>query len=687
MRDSPSNETDPGLSLQGGISVVIPTFNYARYLPLAIESVLAQTIAPLEIIVADDGSTDNTQEVVRQYGDAVEYRRFKHMGVYAVRGAMLNGIRGNWFLNLDADNWLAPDFLEQMAKVIAANESDGHFAFAYPDMEVFGESTGLVERPEFDAERLKTGNFIDMNSVIRTAVARRFGFDPAFNAGQGDYDFFLTLAENGYKGVRVPAASLHYRTHSGSLSRLASRRCLQRDIMQRIIRKHRRFYSLSDARAALAAADNRILVALIDARSPFAGFRQRFLDWAHFARAGFRHAEFCNQTKYLFAPRRYLGALGPPPDVFYLFKENPDRRALVRRVLCGRSEGIDCSQLFAFKDLARKGIRTDCNLRFPRESGANDNVLRVIERAYAPRTGIGRGDVRSVRVHLDLMNRARVVLATSDNTGLPAARLKQRRLLQAPLVYVSIGLPERIMAVERISPARAARYRRRLMHADRFVAYGWNEAEWLKRWTGDPDRVRFIPFGVNTDLWRPGATAGNGPDIISIGADFMRDFQLLVEYARSHPEINVCLVSGKECSAGLGALPSNIQLRIQVPPEELRILIAGAGVVVLPVKENTYSGATTTLLQCMAMGKAVAVSRVGAICGGYGFKDGVNLCWMEPGSAESLARAAGILLSDESARRRIGVAAREHVETELNWNRYASRMEDCLMDWLEGAKG
>ena len=57
-------------------------------------------------------------------------------------------------------------------------------------------------------------------------------------------------------------------------------------------------------------------------------------------------------------------------------------------------------------------------------------------------TGVGLGDVMSVRAHLWQMNRARVVVATTDNTGLPAARLKARGALRAPLIYISVGLPE-----------------------------------------------------------------------------------------------------------------------------------------------------------------------------------------------------------------------------------------------------
>lgn len=671
------------LQVAGRLSVVIPTYNYAAFLPQAIESALAQTCPPLEIFVADDGSTDDTAAVVARYGPAVKYRRFGHVGVYAVRQAMLAEIRGDWFLNLDADNWIEPDFLEQLAAAIRANVADHAFAFAYPDMELFGDSTGRVARPEFDAQRLKAGNYVDMNSAIRTAAARRFGFDPAFNSGQGDYDFFLTLAAHGYRGVRVPGARLHYRVHGGSISQSVGRKRNQRAIMRRIVRKHRNFFSREEARAALAAADNRVLVALIGSRSPFAGFGRRFADWLRFAQAGLRHAEFQAQTAYGFRPRRYFARRETPADVFYLFRDVPGRRSLVRRVLDGTGAADAAESLFGFDALRARGLAVDCNLRWPRAASAAQTALAWLDRWLAPRTGIGLGDLASLWAHLDALNRARVVLATTDNVGLPAAGLKQRGRLRRPLVYVSIGLPERLMDVERIDPACAARYRRRLAGVERVVAYGHAEAEWLRRWLGAPDQVRFVPFGVNADVWCPVPGARETLDVLSLGYDFQRDFGLLVEYARRRPETSVCLVTSPERATALGALPPNLRLSSPLPVADLQQLMASAKVLALPVKENTYSGATTTLLQGMAMGKACAVSRVGAIREGYGLEDGVNVRWLEPGSQTDFDAAIDALLAQPETRGRLGAAARQHAAEHLSWRRYVDALAACLAEWIE----
>ena len=227
--------------------MVIPAYNAADWLPYAIESVLVQTRPPCELIVADDGSTDNTAEVVARYGHAVRHVVFRHGGVYAVRNAILPALKGTWFLNLDADNGIEPDFLEKALEIVETHADDASFAFVYPDMQCFGERTDVVERPDFSVTKLKEGNYLDMNSLVRTDVARRFGFDPAFNSGQGDYDFFLTLVENGFRGTPLRSSRLHYRVHPGSISYEGRRRFQHRRLADQILAKHTTFFTKREA--------------------------------------------------------------------------------------------------------------------------------------------------------------------------------------------------------------------------------------------------------------------------------------------------------------------------------------------------------------------------------------------------------------------------------------------------------
>lgn len=90
-------------------SVIIPTFNAAMTLARAIDSVRAQSWPVHEIIVVDDGSTDDTADVVRRFGDAVRLIRQRNSGVSVARNAGAAAATGDWLAFLDADDWYAPD--------------------------------------------------------------------------------------------------------------------------------------------------------------------------------------------------------------------------------------------------------------------------------------------------------------------------------------------------------------------------------------------------------------------------------------------------------------------------------------------------------------------------------------------------------------------------------------------------
>ena len=243
------------------ISVFIPVFNGADTLSRAVDSVLAQTFAPCEILVLDDGSTDGSAAVAERYADSgVRLVRLPHQGVYAIRNEALHLVRGEWFFNLDADNWIEPDFLARAAARIP--ELGPRVAVLYPDMQRFGGSDRFESWPEYSPERLKESNFLDMNSVIRTSAAREVGFDPSFATGFGDYDFFLSLAEHGYIAEALRGSPLHYEVREGSISGANRRLGRRHRIARRLAAKHAGFFSRSEARRLVrhyALLDSRAL--------------------------------------------------------------------------------------------------------------------------------------------------------------------------------------------------------------------------------------------------------------------------------------------------------------------------------------------------------------------------------------------------------------------------------------------
>ena len=118
-------------------------------------------------------------------------------------------------------------------------------------------------------------------------------------------------------------------------------------------------------------------------------------------------------------------------------------------------------------------------------------------------------------------------------------------------------------------------------------------------------------------------------------------------------------------------------LETGLPLEGVRARLAAARVVALPVRENTYSGATTVLLQAMAMAKPVVVSRTDAIARGYALEDGRNCRLVTPGDGDELERvlvetAAGAEAVD------LGLRARETVERCFSWERYTDALWEIL---------
>lgn len=233
------------------VSVLIPTYNYAAFLPQAIDSALAQTVAPLEVVVADDGSTDATPEIAAGYGDRILYVRLEHAGIVALRNAMLPRLRGDWILNLDADDWVEPTLIAKAVELMQRERSRSDLAFVYADRVDFGAYDRYIPSPEFDPDLLRKKNVFPFDAFIRRDVALRFGFDPAFEDGWEDYDFLLAMVKNGYAGARLPELPVHCRVHLGSRTASTFQADRMQRLMRKIVMKHADFFTPEEAESAV----------------------------------------------------------------------------------------------------------------------------------------------------------------------------------------------------------------------------------------------------------------------------------------------------------------------------------------------------------------------------------------------------------------------------------------------------
>ena len=166
------------------VSVIIPTYNCQSYIAQALESVFAQTCRNFEIILVDDASTDGTLEVARSFNDKrlKIIARPQNRGVSSVRNCGIQHARGNWIALLDADDWYAPERLENLLAIASKQDTDliADDLFLIRDREQYPWSTLLQENQPrrgfvelIDAARFVTS---DRPSPINAPISWSFGY-------------------------------------------------------------------------------------------------------------------------------------------------------------------------------------------------------------------------------------------------------------------------------------------------------------------------------------------------------------------------------------------------------------------------------------------------------------------------------------------------------------------------------
>lgn len=360
-------------------------------------------------------------------------------------------------------------------------------------------------------------------------------------------------------------------------------------------------------------------------------------------------------------------------SVFYLFRDAPLRRAALKLEPGSPSR----YSLYGMDELAERGYEVRHNLEDARPPAWARRTGAVLKRGLEASGGHG-GDFATVLSSLGRLRRADVVLSTVDTVGIPLMLLERGRVVRTPFVYAAIGLPERLGRLRSGHMERL--YARALGGAAAIVAYSEHEANVVRRWLAERGvdiSVEFVPFGVDVDAFHPSDAAAE-VDVVSVGGDPHRDFELLCTVAREMPDLGFLVVTTGERAQALGKRPSNVAIETDLPFDDMRRRLERARVVALPVRDNSYSGATTVLLQAMALAKPVVVTRTAAIATGYGLEDGENVRLVAPGDAVVFGHALGELLRDGPRARELGASARRTVERDLAWERYVDRLATVL---------
>jgi glycosyltransferase involved in cell wall biosynthesis len=207
------------------VSVVIPTYNYGRFVASAVESALAQRWAgQMEVIVVDDGSTDDTAERLAPFGDRIRYIRQRNQGLPAARNTGIRNARYEWIALLDSDDVWHPDKTRVQLEAVDGNPAVGFVGT--PDLPIADPATRLPRAR--DVRELGVRDFLvgtplgPSSTMIRRRCFDKAGlFDETLRSVE-DRDMWLRLAAC-VRGLQVKSPCWMYREHGGQMSKKAQR--------------------------------------------------------------------------------------------------------------------------------------------------------------------------------------------------------------------------------------------------------------------------------------------------------------------------------------------------------------------------------------------------------------------------------------------------------------------------------
>lgn len=254
------------------ISIVIPCYKQAAYLPETLNSVLSQTCTLWECIIVNDGSPDNTEEIALEYVN--KDSRFKYIfkengGLSSARNLGLEIAEGEFILPLDSDDIIAPEYLEKALRVF---EEIPQTKLVYCYGVLFGCRTGAWNVFFKDYKSLLANNSIFCSAVFRRKEAIEVGgYDEQMLYGYEDWEFFIRFLDEKSRVYQIPLALFYYRTKSVSmLTVIANEASYKQKWENYIYMKHKEKYmrnygsmqevlrELENSRIELASCKSRI---------------------------------------------------------------------------------------------------------------------------------------------------------------------------------------------------------------------------------------------------------------------------------------------------------------------------------------------------------------------------------------------------------------------------------------------
>lgn len=225
------------------VSIIVPCYNQGQYLSETLDSVISQTYQDWECIIIDDGSIDNTASVAKELlvkDPRIRYIYQENQGVSAARNNAIRQSNGKYILPLDADDLIAPTYLEESVAYI---EKHPEAKVVYCQAEKFGAVNCKWDLPDYDFNKMLFENLLFCTALFcKSDYDKCGGYNENMKAGVEDWDFWLSLLGPDDKVHRIDKVLFYYRIKEVSRNTVAKDDEKMLRLLRTIYENHKDYY-------------------------------------------------------------------------------------------------------------------------------------------------------------------------------------------------------------------------------------------------------------------------------------------------------------------------------------------------------------------------------------------------------------------------------------------------------------